>query len=170
MAVQITHVDIAEAIANDRADKKTEKGKALIAAQQAREAQAWYEFLVKHSGTRALQNKTVFYDCEANRSILDSYLREHFLSTDLHNLETAFNESRAARQLVEWSEPYTRKADSAKGIPSQVIRPTFERPVVHLDYSRDEIIKMRPDALRRLLAKGGQPVRDEVTRILNQKR
>jgi hypothetical protein len=82
---------VKQIIADDAFETKALKAAANLAQKEAHEARVRYNFLVAHTGTEGATRGAVFFDCEANWSVLYSYMNRNGLSTvNFDDMCTAF--------------------------------------------------------------------------------
>jgi hypothetical protein len=154
------------------------KAKDELLAQQAANDQAWYEFRLKFCGGVAVNNRLVFYDCVANRSMLEGHVRAANRVINSAALEEAFMELRKTGTLAEPKIEQERHTDLQRSriAPqplSSIVR--IPKPAVHLGFTREELIKMAREKFpefKKLVQKfriKGPEYEKELNRILNAK-
>lgn len=156
-----------------------EAAKRYQVRRDAAEKMGFYHLIVNHTGQRAVSNNAgVYWDCEANRSAILSYLEEQNQEPNTQSIEAAyvtlFNrgslatyESTASGGEHEYT-PATDSRTSRHAPQRKSSLLSIEKPVV-VPYTKrelNEMIAKDMPAFKRLCL-GGQEKLDAINAILN---
>jgi hypothetical protein len=138
-----------------RREKQRESAEKFKAQADADAQNGWNSFLARHSGPRAVRDGIEFFDCSANRDMIELLIDTEELPITLETIEWAWLECR--NRLAPFpKQQYERKTNVAESgrNPMQQLR-SFAPPDKVAPYMRSELQAMTKSQLQAAVKKYG---------------